>query len=62
MHVVAGTLWIANHKVSDYLIAICDFMKPVLVENYVDVGRLPQTIAWHALAVKPIVNWTMQLD
>ena len=50
------------HKVNEYLIAICEFMKPVLVEKYFDVGRLPQTITWHALAVKPIVNRTMQLD
>ena len=49
-------------KVSEYLIAICDFMKPVLIEKYVDVGCRPQTIAWHAFAVKPIVNGTMQLD
>jgi hypothetical protein len=37
-------------------------MKPVLFEIYFDVGRGPQTIAWHAFAVKPIVNQTMQLD
>ena len=35
-------------------------MKPVLVEKYVDVGRRPH--AWHAFAVKPIVNLTMHLD
>ena len=67
MHVVAGTLWIANEwkifkKVSEYLIAICDFMKPVLVEKYFDVGNHSQTIECHAFAVKPIVNWTMQLE
>ena len=49
-------------KVSEYLIAICKFMKPVPVDKYFDVGRRPQTIAWHAFAVKPIVNRTMQLD
>jgi hypothetical protein len=27
-----------------YFIAICDFMKPVLVEKHVDVVRRPQTI------------------
>jgi hypothetical protein len=37
-------------------------MKPVPVEKYVDVGRHTQTIAWHAFAVKPIINQTMQLD
>ena len=37
-------------------------MKPVLVEKYLDVRRRPQTIAWYAFAVKPIVNRTMQLD
>jgi hypothetical protein len=47
---------------SVYLIAICDFTKPVLVEKYFDVQRRPQTIAWHAFAVKPIVHRTMQLD
>ena len=45
-----------------YLIATCDFVKPVLVEKYVDVGRRPQTIAWYPFAVKPIVNWKIQLD
>ena len=49
-------------KVSDSLIAICDFMTPVLVEKYVDVGRRPQTIAWYAFTVKSIVNRTMLLD
>jgi hypothetical protein len=44
-----------------YLIAICDFMKPVLVEKYA-VGHHPQKIAWYAFAVKPNVNRTMQLD
>ena len=38
-------------NVSEYLNAICEFMKPVLVEQYFDVGRLPQTIAWHTFAV-----------
>ena len=37
-------------------------MKPVLAEKYVDVRRGPQTIAWYAFAVEPIVNRTMQLD
>jgi hypothetical protein len=49
-------------KVSEYLITISEFMKPVLEEKYFDMGRCPQTIAWHAFAVKPIVNQTMQLD
>jgi hypothetical protein len=49
-------------KVTEYLIAICEFMKPVLVEKYFEVGQRPQTITWHAFAVKPIVNRTMQLD
>ena len=67
MHIVTGTLGIANQrkifkKVSEYLIAIRHFTKPVLVEKYFHVGRRPQTIAWHAFAVKPIVNRTMQLD
>jgi hypothetical protein len=46
-------------KVSEYLI-IFEFMKPVLVEKYFDVGCRPQTIA--CFAVKPTVNWTVQLD
>ena len=37
--------------VSEYLIAICEFMKPVQVEKYFEVGRRPQAIAWHAFAV-----------
>jgi hypothetical protein len=41
-------------KVSEYLIAICEFMKPVPVGKYCDVGRC-QTIAWHVFAVKPTV-------
>ena len=49
-------------KVSEYLIAICEFMKPVLVDKDFDVGRRPQTIIWHAFAVKPIVNRTVELD
>ena len=49
-------------KVSEYLIAICEFMKPVLVEKYFDVGRHPQTIALHTLAVMATVNQTVQLD
>jgi hypothetical protein len=50
-------------KVSGYLNAICDFMKPVLVEQYFEVGRYPQTIRWHAFTVvKPNVNRTNQLD
>ena len=48
-------------KVSEYLIAICEFMRPVPVEKYFDVGHRPQTIAWHAFAVKPTVNRTVQL-
>ena len=32
-------------KVSKYLMAICHFMKPVLVEKYFHVGHHPQTIA-----------------
>jgi hypothetical protein len=38
-------------KVSEYLIAICEFIKPVPVEKYVDMERRPQTIAWHVFAV-----------
>ena len=45
-----------------YLIAICDFMNPVLVEKYADVGRCPQAIKCYAFAVKPIVNRTTQFD
>ena len=45
-------------KVSEYLITICDFMKPVLVEKYFDGGHRPQTIT----CLLPIVNRTMQLD
>jgi hypothetical protein len=37
-------------------------MKLVPVEKYFDVGRRPQTIAWRAFTVKPIVNRTVQLD
>ena len=44
-------------EVSEYFIAICEFMKPVPVEKYFDVGRRPQTIA-----VKPTVNRTVRLD
>jgi hypothetical protein len=36
-------------------------MKPVPVEKHF-VGRGPQTIAWHAFAVKPTVNRTVQFD
>ena len=49
-------------KVSKYLIAICEFMKPVLVEKYFDVGCSPQTNAWHVFAVIATVNLTVQLD
>ena len=49
-------------KVSEYLIAICEFMKLVPVEKHCDVGRRPQTIAWHIFAVIATVNWTVQLD
>jgi hypothetical protein len=38
-------------KVSEYLITICEFMKPVPVEKYFDVGSHPQTIKRHAFAV-----------
>jgi hypothetical protein len=31
-------------KVTEYLIAICEFMKPVPMEKYFDVGPRPQTI------------------
>jgi hypothetical protein len=37
-------------------------MKPVPVEKYFDVGRRPQTIAWHVFAVIATVNWTVQID
>ena len=47
---------------SEYLIFICECMKPVPVEKYFDVGHRPQTITWHVFAVKPIVNQTVQLD
>ena len=49
-------------KVSEYLIVICEFMKPVPVKTYFDVGRCPQTIAWHVFAVIATVNQTVQLD
>ena len=49
-------------KVSEYLIVIYEFMKPVPVEKYFDVGRCPQTIAWHVFAVIATVNLTVQLD
>ena len=49
-------------KVQEYFIAFCEFVKPVPGEKYFDVGRRPQTIAWHAFAAKHIVNRTMQLD
>ena len=52
----------ADFQKVSVILSLCDFMKPVLVEKYFDVGRRPQTIAWHAFAVKPIVNRTMQLD
>jgi hypothetical protein len=48
-------------KVSEYLLAICEFMKPVPMDKYFDVGRRPQTIARHAFDVKPTVNRTVQL-
>jgi hypothetical protein len=32
-------------KVSEYLITLCDFMKPVPVEKHFVVGFPPQTIA-----------------
>jgi hypothetical protein len=38
-------------NVSEYLIAIYEFMKPVPVEKYLDVGRHPQTITWHDFSV-----------
>ena len=31
-------------KLCEYLIAICEFMKPVQVEKYIDVGRRPQSM------------------
>ena len=37
-------------------------MIPVPVEQYFDVVRRPQTIAWHVFAVIATVNWTAQLD
>ena len=49
-------------KVSEYSIAISEFIKPVPVEKYFDVGRRPQTIAWHVFAVMATVNRTVQLD
>jgi hypothetical protein len=49
-------------KVSEYLIANCEFMKPVPVEKYFDVGPNPQTIAWYVFAVIATVNQTVQLD
>ena len=48
-------------KVSEYLIAICEFMKPV-GGKYFDVQRRPQTITWHVFAVIATVNRTVQLD
>ena len=47
---------------SEYLIAIGEFMKPVPMGKYFDVGRSPQTIAWDYFAVKPTINRTVQLD
>ena len=49
-------------KVSEYLIVICECMKPVPVEKCFDVGGRPQTIAWHVFAVIATVNQTVQLD
>ena len=48
--------------VIEYLIALCEFMKPVPVEKYFDVRHGPQTIAWHAFAVIATVNRTVQSD
>jgi hypothetical protein len=49
-------------KVSENVIAICEFMKPVPVEKYFYVERHPQTITCHAFTVIATVNQTMQLD
>jgi hypothetical protein len=46
-------------NVSEYLIVICECMTPVPLENYFDVGRCPQTIAWHVFAVIAAVNQTV---
>ena len=37
-------------------------MKPVPVDKYFDVGRCPQTIAWHVFAVIATANWREHLD
>ena len=49
-------------KVTEYLIAICECIKPVPMEKYFDVGRGPQTIAWHVFTVIATVYRTEQLD
>jgi hypothetical protein len=48
-------------KVSEYLIVICERMKPVPVEKYFDVGRRPQTIAWHVFTIIATVNRLVRL-
>ena len=45
--ILIGYVFNIDLLVSEYLITICEFMKPVPVEKYFDVGRRPQTIAWH---------------
>jgi hypothetical protein len=49
-------------KVSEYLLFICECMKPVPVEKYFDVGRSPQSIPLQLFAVIATVNRTVQLD
>ena len=51
-----------SQKVSEYLIIICECMKPVPVGKCFDVGCHPQTITWHVFAVITTVNRTVQLD
>ena len=49
-------------KVREYLIVICECLKPVPVEKYFDVECRHQTIAWHVYAVIATVKRIVQLD
>ena len=46
-------------KVSEHLIAICEFMKPDPVGKYFHMGHRPQAIALHAFTVMATVNRTV---
>ena len=49
-------------KVSEYLIAACEFMKPVPMEKYFDVGRCPQTIVCtYIFKIHNIYDYVFQL-